>query len=364
MSSPATPVLPPSLSAKLTALGKQPARSEAHHALDEILAELANLPAHSIVRASREIATSAYLGSWQPEKRPIQIVPTPGAPSLQVQLLKYRLGLERVPSDKELLAANPNFAWLFLFHPSGYIREAALDTIVTPPTSAFFFAALAWRLNDWVRPVRQAAERCAARVRHRTTAEVTANAALYLLDRRLVWGRWADEATALDRAFERRDVIEALTVQLQELSTGPLAACLRHALRYPNVDEHLPAVAARAVQPSVRAVAYQCLTSGKATWSVGFEWMWIDKVYGLRRRIPKLAMRDIRRSRPAAEFIREAAHDKSPFVRKVAADALIAARSQLPDEAALIVHLAKDRSSAIRSRADFMLRHPTSRQLS
>ena len=61
-------------------------------------------------------------------------------------------------------AATLNFAWLFLFHPSGYIREAALDSIVTPPTSAFFFAALAWRLNDWAGPVRKAAERCAVRV--------------------------------------------------------------------------------------------------------------------------------------------------------------------------------------------------------
>jgi hypothetical protein len=388
MSSPATPVLPPSLSAKLSALAKQPARSEARHALDEILAELANLPAHSIVRASREIAASAYLGWWQPEKRPIQIVPTPSAPSLRVQLLelervlsdkallaanpispslrvqllKYRLGLERVPSDKELLAANPNFAWLFLFHPNGYIREAALDSIVKPPTSAFFFAALAWRLNDWAGPVRKAAERCAMRVMNRTDAGVAANAALYLLDRRHAWARWGDERQALDGVFERKDVIAVLATLLQEHPTGPLATSLRHALRYPNIDEELPRIALSAIQPSVRAVAYQCLISGKAAWPVGFEWIWVDKVYGRRRRVPRLATRDLRRTRPAAEFVREAAYDKSPFVRRVAADALIAARAQLPDEEVLIAHLAKDRSSAVRSRADFMRRHPPSRQ--
>jgi HEAT repeat protein len=88
--------------------------------------------------------------------------------------------------------------------------------------------------------------------------------------------------------------------------------------------------------------------------------MWIEKVYGLRKRIPKLARRNIERVRPAAEFIREAARDKSPLVRRVAADALIAARSQLPDEEALIARMTQDRSSAIRSRADFMLRHPPS----
>ena len=266
----------------------------------------------------------------------------------------------RVPSDRELLEMNHEYAWLFLFHPSGYVREAALDCIHDPPTSPFFFSALAWRLNDWVQPVRAAAERCATRVLHQTPANVAATAALYLLDRRHAWGRWGDERRALDRVFESEDVIAALSEELVVHSTGPLATCLRHALRYPNVDAHLPRIATTAVQPSVRAVAYGCLISGEATWPVGLEWMWIDKVYGLRKRIPKLARRNIERVRPAAEFIREAARDKSPFVRRVAADALIAARSQLPDEEALIARMAQDRSSAIRSRADFMLRHPPS----
>jgi hypothetical protein len=362
MSSPATPVLSPELSAKLAALATQPAQDETRHALDEVLSELADLPAHVVVRASREIATSAGLGWWQPEKRPIQIIPAHGAPPFS--RLKYLLGLEWVPSDDELLAANPNFAWLFLFHPSGYVREAALDAVNDPPTSPFFFSALAWRLNDWVQPVRQAAERCAKRVLHRTAPDVAAKAALYLLDRRLVWSRWSDEPEALDSVFGREDVIEALARQLQEQSTGPLATCLRNALRYPHVDEHLPRLAAAAVQPSVRALAYQCVISGKASWSVGLEWAWIDKVYGLRRRVPTLATRDVRRIRPAADFIREAVRDKSPFVRRVAADALIAARLQLPDEEALIAHLAKDPSPGIRSRADFMLRHPPSGQTS
>ncbi len=360
MSLPATPVLSPELSAKLAALATRPAHSETRHALDEILSELGNLPAHLVVRASREIATSAGLGWWQPEKRPIQIIPTHGAPPFS--RLKYLLGLEWVPSDNELLAANPNFAWLFLFHPNGYVRETALHAVNEPPASPFFFSVLAWRLNDWVPAVRKAAERCAERVLNRTAPEVAAKAALYLLDRRLVWGRWSDEPKILDSVFERKDVIAALSEYLQHQLTGPLATCLRNALRYPNVDDHLPRLAAAALQPSVRAVAYQCIISGKASWSVGFEWTWIDKVYGLRRRVPALETRDVRRIRPAADLIREAVHDGSPFVRRVAADALIAARSQLPDEGALIAHLANDPSPEIRSRADFMLRHPPSAQ--
>jgi hypothetical protein len=151
MPSPALPILSPSLSAKLAALATRPVTNRE---LDDILTELAALPAHLVVRASREIATRAGLGWWQPERRPRQVIPTHRA-SLFVQRIKDRLWPKSpplpFPSDRELLAANADLAWLFLFHPSGYLRETALDHIITPPTSPFFLAALAWRLNDWVR---------------------------------------------------------------------------------------------------------------------------------------------------------------------------------------------------------------------
>jgi hypothetical protein len=352
-------VLSPSLSAKLAALAKQPAHTEARHVLDEILAELANLPAHSVVRANREIATSAHLGWWQPEKRPMQIVPTHGALPFQLARLKYLLGLERVPSDTELLAANPNFAWLFLFHPSGFLREAALGRIASAPTSPFFLAALAWRLNDWVPPVRHAARRCLRRVLPHIEADVAANTASYLLGRRTTWARWTDEQKALDELFERSDVLAALAKLLLDGTTGPLSACLRHALRYPNIDAHLIELARHARQPAVRALAYRCLISGQADWVAGFEWMWIDKVYFSRRRIPKLETRQIVRSEPAANLLRDAARDRATVVRKVAADALIEG-AKLPDQENFIAQLANDKSAAVRSRADFLLRHPPS----
>jgi hypothetical protein len=331
-------ILPPPLSAKLSALGTRVGLSDDD--LKEILSGLSALPARQIVRANREIAAAARLW-WQPRQ------------FISLDFLFAR-------SEQQLMRKNPDYAWLFLFHHSGYVREAALDAINSPPTSPFFFAALAWRLNDWVEPVRQAASRCAERVLHQMRADVAATAALYLIDRRNAWGRWSDEPKVLDAVFESGDVMAALAAHVQEQTTGPLAACLRNALRYPNIDEHLPYLAANAIQPSVRAVAYQCLASGRASWQVGFRWLWVDKVYGLRRRVPKLETRDIQGNSSAAEWIRKAIHDKSPFVRRVAADALIAARSQLPDEDNLIARLAKDRSPAVRARADFMLRHPPS----
>ena len=126
------------------------------------------------------------------------------------------------------------------------------------------------------------------------------------------------------------------------------------------MDKHLPRLASTAIQPAVRAVAYRCLMSGKATWTIGFEWAWVDKVYGLRKRVPKLETREIQRTDSVAEIIKEAIRDKSNVVRIVAADGLIAAQSQLPNAEELIARLANDKSPAVRERADFMLRRPAS----
>jgi hypothetical protein len=196
------------------------------------------------------------------------------------------------------------------------------------------------RLNDWVVTVRHAAKRCLARISRNVSANVAADAALYLLERRFVWGRWRNEAGILDLVFKRDDVLAALAIRLETNPTGPLAICLRHALRYPGIDKYLPQLAATAVQPAVRALAYQCLISGKATWIAGFEWAWIDKVYGLRRRVPKLETRMIENGRPAIDFVEEGIRDKSSFVRRIVADSIIAIRSQISDDEALIARLA------------------------
>jgi hypothetical protein len=327
--------LPPALSAKLAALARRHTPSD----LQDVLTGFSALPASLVVDASSELSTAIR----------------PQNPSLLEQL--------STKSERQLLKINPDYAWLLLFHYSGYEREAALEAIKVPPSSPFFFSALAWRLNDWVEPVRQAAVRCAERVLPRISPDVAATAAPYLLDRRFVWGRWSEEPKVLDALFRRTDVMAALAMRIQKQQTGPFASCLRHALRYPEIDEHLPRLAVDAVQPSVRVAAYQCLMSGKATWPVGFGWSWIDKVYGLRRRVRMLDSRAIQRESPAAEWIRRGIHDKSILVRRVAADAMVGARAQLPDADSLIALLADDRNSAIRSRADYMLRHPHSEQL-
>lgn len=354
MSSPVRSVLSPLLSAKLAVLAARPATDRE---LQDILTELAALPAHLVVRASREIAKDSHLGWWQPERRPNWIISAHPASQFFQQIREPRSPPVSFPSDRELLAANADYAWLFLFHPSGYLRETALYYITTPPTSPFFLAALAWRLNDWVEPVRRAAKRCIKQIAPDVAATVAGNAAVYLLERRFIWGRWSNEANILDLVFTRDDVLAALATRLREVPTGPLAGALRSALRYPGIDQHLPRLATTAIQPSVRALAFHSLISGKASWPVGFDWGWIDKVYGLRRRVPILETRDLQVDRPVANLIAEGIRDRSAFVRKRVADAMIAVRSQIADEGPLVAQLMADPDPAVRSRGNFMLRH-------
>src|ERR1700732_5114368 len=113
-------VLPPHLTPKCVALGTRPGRS--NRELEDVLADLSALPPNLVVRASREIAIAARLGWWKPQKLPLRVVVASRA----------RLGwwwpkkppwlvwpFSRDPSEQELLKKNHDYAWLFLFHPSG-----------------------------------------------------------------------------------------------------------------------------------------------------------------------------------------------------------------------------------------------------
>jgi hypothetical protein len=251
---------------------------------------------------------------------------------------------------------DPAYAWLFLFHSNGHVRQVALERIQEPPDSPFFLATLALRLNDWVQPVRRAAMDCAERVLTRIAPSVVVQAAPYLLGLRFWWGRWSDEYNVLERMFECPVVVTELADLLRKGSTGPLGTSLRYALRFPGMDQYLPRLAAEAIQPAVRAVAYQALITGQATWREGFQWMWVDKVYGIRKRVPKLGSRRIFASKPLEELICEGIHDPYAVVRRIAADGLVSARGQIPSTEILITLLSKDQSPSVRLRAEYMMK--------
>jgi hypothetical protein len=264
----------------------------------------------------------------------------------------------RLESDLEILKKDANFAWLFLFHSSGFVREPALNAIQLPPNSPFFLSAIMLRLNDWVEPVRTAATQCARRVFPGVNSKVAADTALYFLHYYWTWGRWQEEQRDIqDDLFGRADVITQLAHQLAEGFTGALATCLRHALRYSAIDQYLPLLASSAKQPAVRATALQCLISQTASWPVGHRYQWIDKVYGVQKLVLVVHDRKIPVEIPTEDLIRGGLADRSAMVRRVAVDALIARRRTFSGLDEIVASLLLDKSPSVRERADFLVKH-------
>ncbi len=332
--------LPDAVAAALSRLGPALATG---HAPSEVVAEaiagLADLPPKAVTWADAKIAELSQLDRRHEAR-----------PSLLTLFRRSHTALE-------LLDRRPELAPIFLFHRDGYVREAALDSLAVPPVSPFFLAAITLRLNDWVRPVRIAARRCAERLLPDTAAEVVAGAAPFLLDRWRQWGRWeGEDASVVDRALQRQDVADHLAEWFCEGATGPLATLLRYALRGPSLDGHLPRLASDALQPAVRAVALHALIDGRVSWPVGFGREWIDKQYGHWKRITLFAHRNIVHGLAPDMLIGEGLRDRSSAVRRVAADALIERRAMFPNLDVAVAALAMDASPALRARADFIVR--------
>jgi hypothetical protein len=251
----------------------------------------------------------------------------------------------------------PRLAWLLLFHRSGYLREAALRAIEGPAPSPFWLAAVAMRLNDWVPEVRAAAVVAAERTLAVTAAAVVAETAVRIGAQIHRWRRWHGEIDVLTAAFDRPDVVEAIADLLQRGTVGGLGRALRAALRRPALDPHLLRLATSARLAEVRASALRPLIAREATWIVGYERVWVNKVYGQWRTEPVLARRPIEGTVvPVDDLIRAGARDAASSVRRVVAASLFDA-SLAPDLVREIAALlANDRSASIRARAAFLLR--------
>lgn len=310
--------------------------------LSNVLVGIRSLPAASIAKLDYEIRDLAELycldqgQSWTP------------------QILQRALSRE---AQLGMLRATPKLAHIFQFHSDGYLREAALIALVEPPASAFEFAAVTNRLNDWVQQVRRAAADYARRSFPLTAPDVVAEAATFLLARVDRQRRWSgDEQVVLTAALERRDVAEAIVRYLKTATAGHITSFFKQSLRSPGIDSALPALASEALLPSVRATALDALVMRRARWITGFEYEWIDKRYGRGRRVPVLAERTITHDLDVEALVVRAAQDKAATVRKIATTWLVDQLGQLtPKMIALAERLTKDSSTSVRERARFVL---------
>lgn len=306
--------------------------------IEAAAARLAAMPADAVPMAGGMVAQALAAPYGQ-------------SPPVRPAILARLLGR---PDDAAIPAATPALQTLLLFHPDGRRREAALHELATLSDSPFLVAAIVYRLNDWAGPVREAARGCALRLLPATDPAAIARALEVLLLRMPSWRRWQENRAVLDAIMAMEPVMDALAEGLCEARQGPMARLLRHALAWPGLDPHLLDLAGRARLPAVRMVALRALIEGRAVWPVGYERVWVDKVYGIGRRAVLLAERPFDRPVPVEALIRLGLDDRSAAPRRIAAEGLILHRRSLGDIAPLVERLAGDKNPSVRERAAFL----------
>lgn len=274
--------------------------------------------------------------------------------SWQIELSFYESGYKRT-SDK--IQQVGSLSWLDLCHGDGFRRERALRTISVGAPDSFIFALVVRKLNDWVPQVREAARDALPAIAAATDPEIIVDVLFITLPHWSSWGRAGEEERAtMTGIISMKNVIASLKKRLICASSGPAATVFTQAGRTSLLDNFLSEIAESSVQPSLRAKAYRCLFEGKIVWSAGLEWQWIDKAFGVRRRVPVLKERTLAVSSPFIKTLRLAIVDRSPMVRRVAGEILIKELENIQDEAFTMANqLASDISESVAERGRFAL---------
>jgi hypothetical protein len=259
------------------------------------------------------------------------------------------------PSWSRLWRSADHVAPVLMFNRSGYAREAALRAIKQLPDTSFFLAALVWRLNDWVGPVRRAAAECAHHQFPQLSVGTVVGAAPFLLERMPSWSRWSSTPQVVLNILGRPDCLAELARSFAttiEIS----AAALRTALRFGLLDNHLLSMSRAARRPEFRAVVLKTMLDSEVTWVTRYERQWVDKRYGITRRIPVLGRRSIDRPAPVDILIREGAADRNPLVRRVAAHGLVQHATNLGPIEPFVRLFDNDKSPSVRWNIEYLVR--------
>ena len=280
------------------------------------------------------------------------------------EFIRALLDLEKIAGKNLFHPQQPNVTpiwrtWLNLSHPNGRIREQTLHTLPARIPSTLYAILVLLRLNDWAIPVRAAVRCRLADFAAVTDPRHLAAALTHTLRHWTNWRRMqaAERQNALAVLLNDNVVTELVTI-LARSPAGPMIGLLAQLGQVATIDRHLPHIAAHAIQPGLRAKAYQSLLSGKTTWVAGKEQEWIERRHNLYRWRTHLDSRPLTITVEHDPTLQQAAADRSPIVRRVAADAIIAALPHLgPCEQHLAARLAADPNRSVAERGACILRH-------
>lgn len=245
-------------------------------------------------------------------------------------------------------AKNPNLALLAIHAADGHLRECAVKLAPMDDTAAL--TALLLRCNDWAAPVRTAAFARLEAVLPRLSQADLRRFCLFVLDRVTRWERGGAAVAQMLAAHHDWPLVVKAT--FMETATGPLARSLRQFLRSPDYDWALPDLALRGQSVFVRAVAVETLLTGQARWTEGYDWVWHDKVFNLRRKVPRRGKRVVEvSSTTRAMVLRHAGQDQSAKLRSLAADHLITVGAVEGDS--LVTSLTNDKAKSVQWRMTY-----------
>ncbi|PLR26325.1 hypothetical protein PZBJ_05935 [Pantoea endophytica] len=247
--------------------------------------------------------------------------------------------------------------WIDICSTDGFRRERALRTLSGGAPNSFLLALVVRRLNDWVPQVRAAARDALPLIAEESDPEFIVDVLFITLPYWHSWGRMEYiEKEVLMKVILMEKVTNALKKRLLTSSSGPVATIFGQIGRTTALDKFLAEISEKSIQPSLRAKAYRCQFESKFVWAEGLTWQWIDKIYGIQRRIPALKERIIPTARPFIDTLRMATIDRSPMVRRIAGEMLIKELDNIGDEAFNLANiLASDKSPSVAERGRYAL---------
>lgn len=247
--------------------------------------------------------------------------------------------------------------WLNLCSADGFRRERALRSVVSGAPNSFFLTLALKRLNDWVPEVRAAAREHVPQIVERSTPAHVVDALWYTFAHWNSWGRTGEaDREVIAQLTANGGVALELKSRILAASAGPASHILVQAARNSTLDPSLVELAVGAVQPSVRARAYRSIFEGRVVWTVGKRWVWTQVQWCKGRFEPLLAERTLPKSLRSSELLRKAASDRSPVVRRVAAEFVPNdPELNLTDALVLASRLASDSNESVAERGRYAL---------
>ena len=272
---------------------------------------------------------------------------------------EFTLALESHYRSRWFFRKKPStlLTWIDLLSPDGYRREKTLRTISGAAPNRFFFAAAVRRLNDWVPQVRQAARETLPAIASATEPESVVDAVFLTL---VHWNSWKrmghEDKDVVLEITSRKEIVELMKARMISATSGALASILGQIGRTSVLDDHLSEIAMRAAQPAVRAKAYKSQLDGKMVWLEGRKWEWTDVRYCKGRLHPVIGERNLASTVPYVETLNLASVDRSPIVRRVAAEILIRDLDKIGAESGrLAARFSSDKTPSVAERGTFAL---------